>query len=124
MIHATAVALVHEDDVHARRQAIARYAQHVLRIGRSFEAVNDNQRQRFCTIRPVPVAPAANFDAGRDLDQTLFREGQLDFSGEQEAGNGLHMAAAEPMAWAEWRTGGAYSLTRRAWRSEERRGGQ
>ncbi len=42
VIHAAAVALVHEDDVHAGREPIAGYTQHVLRVRGAFEAVDDD----------------------------------------------------------------------------------
>ena len=46
MIHAAAVALVHEHDVHPRSQAVSRHAVHVLRIGGALEAVDDDQGER------------------------------------------------------------------------------
>ena len=58
MIHAAAVALVHEHDVHARGQTVPRNSQHVFRFARSLQPVHRNQTSgRFS-------GPSAN-DSGR-----------------------------------------------------------
>ena len=94
-IHTTAVALVHEDYVHSGGHAIAGDAQHVLRIGGAFQAMHDNQGQRLAALGfALPVAPASNVDSGFDFDEALFGGRQIDFSREEEAGDGLHVAAA------------------------------
>jgi hypothetical protein len=67
MIHATAVALVHTHNVHASSQTIPGYSQHVLRVRRSLQAMDYNQRRRVAAIS-LPVTQAENANAGFDLD--------------------------------------------------------
>jgi hypothetical protein len=75
LIHAAAVALVHEYDVHVRRQRISSNTRHVLGFGGAFEAVHDDQRECLLSILRLPVAPAADLNAGSDFDQSFFRRG-------------------------------------------------
>jgi len=75
LIHAAAVALVHEYDVHVRRQRISRNTRHVLGFGGAFEAVHDDQRECLLSILRLPVAPAADLNARSDFDQSFFRRG-------------------------------------------------
>ena len=67
MIHAAAVALVHTHHVHACSQTIPGYSQHVLRVCRSFQAMDYNQRRRVVAVS-LPVTQAKNANAGFDLD--------------------------------------------------------
>ena len=77
MVHAAAIALVHEDDVHAGSESVAGDSEHVLRFRGTFEAVNGDDGLRLSAIG-LPAAPAADFDAGRDFDEALFGRGKMD----------------------------------------------
>jgi len=71
-VHATAIALVDEHDVHASVESIPGDSTHVLRIARAFEAVYYDQSQRSAPVR-LPMAQAAQLDCRSDFDQAFFR---------------------------------------------------
>ena len=100
VIHAAAVALVHEDDVHPGGETVASDAQHVLRFGRTFETVDGDYGQRLRAIG-LPAAPAADFCPGSDFDQTLFRRREMNLTRHEETGDGLHVSAAKPASGAK-----------------------
>src|SRR6266704_6463271 len=101
MIHAAAIALVHENDVHAGSEPVPRHAQHVLGVRRAFQSVDDNQGQWLGAIMTLPVAPATNLNPRRDFDQPLFRRRQVDIARQKKTSDGLHMPPAQPAASAE-----------------------
>lgn len=106
MIHAAAVALIHENYIHARSETVSRDSDHVLRIRRAFEPVHDDQRQRIPTIflALLPVAPATHFDVLGNLDKSFLRRWQMDSAWQQKARNRLHVPAPQPATRPEWRT--------------------
>ena len=101
-VGASAIALVVADHVHARSQRLLGDSEHVLRIAGTFESVDDDDGQRARAVR-LPVAMAKHLDAGLDFDQALFGRGKMKPSLDQEAGDGLHVSAAQPAAWLERR---------------------
>src|SRR5215471_13387938 len=111
MIHATAVALVHEHDIHPGGQSIAGDADHVLRLRRSLEPMHNQHRHGFSTV-VSPVTPAANVDPRRNLHESLLGRWQGDPARHEEAGKGLDVSPRQPSPRPEWP---AYSAgTRRA----------
>jgi hypothetical protein len=51
----------------------------------------------------LPVAPAPDFDPGRNFDQAFLCRRQMDLPRHQEAGERLHVPAAKPSPRTEWR---------------------
>lgn len=103
VVHAAAIALVHEDDVHAGSQGVAGDAEHVLGLGGSLEAVNGDDGLRLSAVG-LPTAPAADFDSRGDLDQALFSGRKMDATRSEKAGEGLDVSATEETAGTKRRT--------------------
>ncbi len=102
VVHAAAVALVHEDNVHAGSKRVAGDSEHVLRLGGSFETVDGDDGLGLSTIG-LPAAPAADLDARGDFDEALFGRWKMDASRGEKAGEGLDVSATEEAARAEGR---------------------
>ena len=94
---APAIALIHSNHIHARGNAFGGNARHVLRISRTFEAVNNNDGERSLTVC-LPMAMAHCLHTGLDLHQTLFAGRELNAAVDEEAGDGLGVSAAQPTA--------------------------
>src|SRR5437588_11349252 len=94
MVHAAAVALVHPYHVHARRQAVARVSQHVLRFVRSLETMDDDERQHAPILLPVTEAEHGN--SIFYFDQALFGGRQVDAALEKEGSESLRMSTLQP----------------------------
>lgn len=102
VIHAAAIALVHQDDVHAGSESVACDAEHVLGFGGPFEAVNGDDGLRLSAVG-LPSAPAADFESRGDLDQALFGGRKMDATRSEKAGEGLDVSATEETAGTEGR---------------------
>lgn len=93
-IRATAIALIHANHIHARRQALRRNRPHVLRVAGAFESVDDDDGQRILTRRP-PVTVAQNPDAGLDIDASFFGWRNSKTPWQKETCQSLDVAAAQ-----------------------------
>lgn len=71
-VSASAIALVHADDVHPLSHAFGGDADHVTRIARTFESVDEDDGQRTLAIG-LPVTVTEDFGAVADVYQTPFR---------------------------------------------------
>ncbi len=89
-----AVPLIHADDIHAGGQALGGDPLHVGGIARALKAVDDDDRQSILPVA-LPVAMDENLNAGFHLDVSRLGWGQRRAAGEEEAGQGLPMSAAE-----------------------------
>ena len=96
-VGSAAIALIHSNHIHARGNALGGEALHVLRFGRTLEAVNDNHGERRLTVG-LPVAMAHGLHTGRYFHQTLFARRELDPAVDEEAGDGLSVPTAQPAA--------------------------
>ena len=81
-------------------QILARHSAQVVRLARSFEAVQREQRRAVPPLG-LPVAAGENLGVGRDLEQPRLRRGQRDVAARRPAPHGHDMAALEAPAGDE-----------------------
>jgi hypothetical protein len=60
----------------------------------AFKTVHDNQRECLLWIPRLPVAPAADLNAGSDFDQPFFRRGQMNPARQKKSGDRLYVTSA------------------------------
>ena len=89
---AAAIALVHPDHIHARRQALLGNAQHVLRVAGALEAMQGDQGQCILSVC-LPMAVAQHLYSRFHFNQAFFRNRNTDSPLQEEAGNGLAVSA-------------------------------
>ena len=77
---AAAISLIHPDDIHAGGEALGGNPLHVGGIARSFEAVDDDDRQGILPVA-LPVAMDENLNAGFDFDVTCLGRWQRECGG-------------------------------------------
>ena len=79
-VGAAAIALIHSNHIHARCNALCGKARHVLRFGRTFESMNDYDRQRRLAVC-LPVAMTHGLHPRLDFDQTFFTGREFNAAG-------------------------------------------
>jgi hypothetical protein len=91
-VRIAAIALIHAHYVHAGSQALRRNAQHVLRVTRSLQPVDQNDRERMVPLR-LPMAMAQNPYPGLNFDEALLWRSQLKTPVKEKAGQRLNVSA-------------------------------